>query len=139
MKKSAFKIFVCLLCLIIVSCSSINNSSSSKQESDASFERIPLNEAFNQKNENYYILVFSPSCLACQSILEVLAYKNKKESIDLFLIDFHEVKKDDNSSNVGVNDYSKISYISVPLLLIIENKTIINEIYGFETIRDALV
>ena len=138
MNKRFFNVLFCFIFAFTVSCSSISESIPSGIKEDISFERIPLNEIFLKMINRYYVLIFSSSCLACQNTIEVLNYKKYEADFDLFLLDYQEVRKETNKSNIGVMNYQDISYKSVPLLFVIENKIIINEIYGFENIRKMI-
>ena len=138
MNKRFFNVLFCFILAFTVSCSSISESKPSGIKEDISFERIPLNEIFLKMINRYYVLIFSSSCLACQNTIEVLNYKKNEADFDLFLLDYQEVRKETNKSNIGVMNYQDISYESVPLLFVIENKIIINEIYGFENIREMI-
>lgn len=135
MRKSFMSLVICIILLITSACSSTSSISENSLIEDISFIRIPLSEIFSKPFSSYYILVYSSTCMACISTLEVLEYKIKYQYFDLFLVDCHEVIKR-NECNIGVSNSFDLSYKSVPLLLIVENKTIKKEIYGFENIRE---
>ena len=136
MKKTTLfiKISMAISPFFIISCVKANQSSVHIVNSD--LIPIRLEALFSISSQRYYSLIYSPTCLACKSTIEVLSKRKDFVDVEIYLIDYNEVINRTQKDNIGVDNYLDLGVKSVPLLLEIEDKIVKKEVYGFENIRN---
>lgn len=118
---------------LIISCTRIDSSPTQRI---FELNEIKISEIFSQSQYKYYSLIYSPTCLACKSSIEIISKRYAEGRFDIYFINSVEVENKEDITNIGVNDYHLINARSVPLLLYIEDGTIQKEVYGFESIQN---
>jgi glutaredoxin-related protein len=120
-------IIIILFCLNLLSCGQKNN-----------LQEIKIEDVFNQKDERYYVLFYMETCPICIDTLKYL--KLIKINDPFYLVEMSSYKDNKTSTfytNIGVNSSFDIKINQTPTLLQIENKIVVNEIIGFEKIREV--
>lgn len=98
-------------------------------------KEIKQEQIFLQKENNYAVLVYLDTCLACRNTKMFLNEMEKRENKIIYYLDFNECKFVTNhENNLNINNYKDIYIELVPTLLLIENKVIVNELVGYKDI-----
>lgn len=125
-------LFLLLILCNLFSCTSTNTFCDYKNY------MISQEEIFSFSNE-YLVLIYLDKCQACRDIKLKLTnyYCLNKDKYAIYYLDFLNTTLNENeisNSNIGIEDENKIYIKTVPHLLKINNKTIIEEWVGFTSI-----
>lgn len=118
------KKFNLLLVLLLVSCSTRQTN-------------INLDDIFEQKENDYYVLFYLDGCMACRNTKLKIEELNKRYNLNYYYIDLFDLYFDNpNQNNIGVNNYLDIVVNTAPTLFFINNKCVEKEYIGYEKVNE---
>lgn len=118
------KKFNLLLVLLLVSCSTRQTN-------------INLDDIFEQKENEYYVLFYLDGCMACRNTKLKIEELNKRYNLNYYYIDLFDLYFDNpNQNNIGVNNYLDIVVNTAPTLFFINNKCVEKEYIGYEKVNE---
>lgn len=107
------------------------------------FKQVYHEEILTQKEEQYYVLLYSETCPHCEDLLEVaLQYKNSNPEIPLYVLNTsdkvhnEEIMAPDEyeyQSYIGTELYTDIRVAHVPALIMVENGKVNGLICSYTT------
>jgi hypothetical protein len=112
-----------------------------KEEVSIDNSTILASQIFNQKEEEYYVLVYNPSDKVYNLEQFIELYQNKEEKLTLYKVDSTKkfnsnyiVEKDSNKNPTSIEDLKIIS----PTLIKISSGSVAEYIEGFEEVKNVL-
>lgn len=118
------KKFNLLLVLLLVGCSTRQTN-------------INLDDIFEQKENDYYVLFYLDGCMACRNTKLKIEELNKRYNLNYYYIDLFDLYFDNpNQNNIGVNNFLDIVVNTVPTLFFIKNKCVEEEYIGYEKVNE---
>lgn len=138
---SLFK-FCSLITILMIAVSCYQGQADEVQDDPSSLSSASsfnINQLFETTENPLFILIYSPTCPACLSCFDVLSYQYNIKPFTYYSVCYEEVASRENKSNIGVNKIEDINVYSVPCLFKIENKMIVEEIFGFTSIQTYII
>ncbi len=132
-KRCSIQIMLSILLINSSSCTFDRSTSISDNLEKITNNLDNINVTFNPY---LALIIYSPTCISCQTLLEIMNVKYDSSLFNISYIEYNEITNRENKSNIGISDLSLLSVYKVPLCLELENNVVINEIYGFENIRN---